>query len=57
MEDILAVKAYVVCKTVPPSCFCCKYDILWVVRFLQNRDDMLHYTCKTFRLHFFPPVN
>jgi len=40
VEDIQIVKAFVVCKTVPPSCFYCKTDILRVVLFLQSTEDM-----------------
>ena len=41
MGDVLTVKAFVMCKTEPPSCVSCKSDILWVVPFLQNRGDTL----------------
>jgi len=39
--DILTLKAFVVCKTEPLSCFSCKIDILWVVPFLQNRSNVV----------------
>jgi len=34
------VTAFIVCYMEPPSCVCCKTDVLWVVRFLQNRGDI-----------------
>jgi hypothetical protein len=40
--DILILKAFVICKTEPLSCFSCKIHILQVVPplfFLQNRGD------------------
>jgi hypothetical protein len=39
------IKVFVKCKTEPPSCFCCKTDILLVFSFLQNRGNIyLHVT-------------
>jgi hypothetical protein len=33
--DILPLKAFVIRKTEPSSCFCCKIDILWVAHFTK----------------------
>jgi len=33
--NTLLLKAFVTCKTEPPTCFSCQIDILWVVPILQ----------------------
>jgi hypothetical protein len=44
MGDSLILKAFVICKKEPSSCFSCKTDTLVVVLFLQNRGNKLFLT-------------
>jgi hypothetical protein len=38
--DTLPAKAFGVCKTNPPSCFCWQIDILWIVSFFKIGEIM-----------------
>lgn len=40
--NILLLKAFVMCKMEPPSCICCKIDILWVVPLFTKWVMWLH---------------
>jgi len=39
-RNVLAVKAFAMCKTEQPSCFSCQIDILWAVPYFQNRGGL-----------------